>query len=76
MFEVLLTLDLCRTIIAYSFNLTISYAMPPIKDTLDSINNARLNIIAEKADLRYTAFLSKKRVKNDGKKGKFNRTGF
>ncbi len=40
------------------------------------VNNyyARLNIIAEKADLRYTAFLRKKRVKNDGKKGKFNRT--
>jgi len=30
--------------------------MPPIKATLDSINNAKLNIIAEKADLRYTAF--------------------
>jgi len=56
MFEVLLTIDLCRTIIAYSFNLTISYAMPPVKDTPDSINNARLNIIAEKSDLRYTAF--------------------
>jgi len=56
MFEVLLTVDLCRTIIAYSFNLTISYAMPKVMDTLDSINNARLNIIAEKADLRYTAF--------------------
>jgi hypothetical protein len=56
MFEVLLTVDLCGTIIAYSFILTISYAMSPAKDTLDSINNARLNIIAEKADLRYTAF--------------------
>lgn len=61
MFEVLLTVDLCGTIIAYSFNLTISYATPPIKDTLDSINNARLNIIAEKADLRYNTLLSKKK---------------
>ena len=34
--------------------------MPPVKDTLDSINNVRLNIIAEKADLRYTAFFGKK----------------
>jgi len=34
--------------------------MPQAKNTLDSINNARLNIIAEKADLRYTAFFGTK----------------
>ena len=50
--------------------------MPPVKDTLSSINYTRLNIIAEKADLSYTALFSKKRAKNDGKKGKFSRTGF